>query len=230
MKAMILAAGYGKRMRPLTETTPKPLLKVGGKPLIQYHIERLSAAGITELVINTAWLGQQVQNYVGDGSRFGVQVLWSPETEPLETGGGIYAAQPLLGEQPFLVVNGDIWTDYPFRQLAQRGLAEDEQAHLVLVPNPPQHPAGDFVVDPGDRVNYPTGADQQTYTFSGISLQRPQSFAQYQPSQAAFPLWDILRPKMSAGEVSGQLYSGQWWDIGTVDRLQALDKKLGSCQ
>ncbi|MGS2724229.1 N-acetylmuramate alpha-1-phosphate uridylyltransferase MurU [Porticoccus sp. GXU_MW_L64] len=228
MKAMILAAGYGKRMRPLTDTTPKPLLPAGGKLLIEYHLERLAAAGVTELVINTAWLGQQIQDYVGDGSRYGVQVQWSPESEPLETGGGIYAALPLLGEQPFLVLNGDIWTDFPFRQLAQRGLAQDEQAHLVLVPNPAQHPQGDFVMDGQQRVNYPDGSGQRTFTFSGISLLRPQSFASYQPSQSAFPLWDVLRPAMAAGTVSGQSYHGHWFDIGTVERLQALDKRLNS--
>ena len=231
MKAMILAAGYGKRLRPLTETTPKPLLQVGGKPLIEYHIERLAAAGIDELVINTSWLGQQIQDYVGNGSRYGVQVQWSPEPQPLETGGGIYAALPLLlagqkGEEPFLVVNGDTWTDFPFQQLVERGLNDEEHAHLVLVPNPPQHPQGDFVMDASQQVNYPDGSDHNTYTFSGISLQRPQCFVDHQPAQPAFPVWDILRSKMAAGGVTGQLYDGEWWDIGTADRLQALDAQL----
>ncbi|MDM3870675.1 nucleotidyltransferase family protein [Porticoccus sp. W117] len=235
MKAMILAAGYGKRMRPLTETTPKPLLLAGGKPLIEYHIESLAAAGITDLVINTAWLGQQIQDYVGDGSRYGVQVQWSPEAEPLETGGGIYAALSFLlddqqGEQPFLVVNGDIWTDFPFRQLAERGLADDEQAHLVLVPNPPQHPQGDFVMDSRQRITYPQSLGQSTSTFSGISLQRPQNFSNHKPQQAAFPLWDVLRPAMTVGAVSGQQYNGRWFDIGTVERLQVLDSQLSKKQ
>ncbi|UTW44936.1 nucleotidyltransferase family protein [bacterium SCSIO 12696] len=231
MKAMILAAGFGKRLRPLTETTPKPLLKVGGKPLIEYHIERLATAGIREVVINTAWLGQQIEDYIGDGSRYGVRVQWSPEGQPLETGGGIFKALPLLlddqlGEQPFLVVNGDVWTDYPFQQLIDRGLNQNEEAHLVLVPNPQQHPNGDFILTDGHRVHYPQQPGKDTRTFSGISLLSPTRFSQYCPTNPAFPLWEVLRPVMEDGQITGQVYDGQWWDVGTVERLRTLDALL----
>ena len=155
MKAMILAAGFGERLRPLTEKTPKPLLKVGVKPLIQYHIERLASAGVRELVINTSWLGDQIESFLGDGSRFGVSIAWSREAEPLDTGGGIRRALPLLGSDPFLVINGDVWTNYPLDSLVEREWADEIEAHLVLVPNPTHNPEGDFTLDSQQCIRYP---------------------------------------------------------------------------
>ena len=224
MKAMILAAGFGERLRPLTEKTPKPLLKVGDKPLIQYHIERLVAAGIREIVINTSWLGEQIESFIGDGSRFGVRVYWSRETEPLETGGGIRHALPHLGSEPFLVVNGDVWTDYPFEQLTQREWSEEVDAHLVMVPNPDHNPGGDFEIDDRGCVRYPDGGE--AYTFSGISVIRPENFALHPAASKKFKLWDALNGGIKDGYVTGELFTGRWWDIGTVERLQALDTLL----
>jgi N-acetyl-alpha-D-muramate 1-phosphate uridylyltransferase len=221
MRAMILAAGRGNRMRPLTDRTPKPLLQVGGKPLIQYHVERLAAAGVREIAINHAHLGQQIEETLGDGARFGVSIRYSPEGEglALETGGGIFKALPLLGPEPFLVVNADIWTDCPFADLS---LAEGDLAHLVLVENPPQHPQGDFALD-GGRVQ---AEGPPRYTFSGIGVYRPGLFADCVPG--AFPLAPLLRRAMDLGLVGGRLHRGHWYDIGTPERLAALDQWLGS--
>ena len=219
MKAMILAAGRGERMRPLTDHTPKPLLKVGGRALIEYHIDHLVAAGITELVINHAHLGDQVEAALGDGSRYGVTIRYSVEERALETAGGIFNALPLLGSAPFIVVNGDVWCDYPFAQLPKQiaGLA-----HLVLVDNPPQHPNGDFALV-GDRVS---AEGESKLTFSGISILSPKLFDGCSPG--AFPLAPLLREAMAQGEVSGEHYRGRWYDIGTPQRLQALDDELRS--
>jgi MurNAc alpha-1-phosphate uridylyltransferase len=219
MKAMILAAGRGERMRPLTDRTPKPLLRAGGKALIEHLIEALAAAGFRELVINCAHLGDQIEQYLGNGDRHGVQIAWSCEPEhALETGGGIFQALPLLGEQ-FLVVNGDIWTDYPFARLQRvpAGLA-----HLVLVDNPPQHPQGDFALD-HDRVRADNGA---RLTFSGIGVYRRELFLGCVPGR--FPLAPLLRAAMPRGEVSGEHYTGQWRDIGTPERLDELDRLLSA--
>ena len=219
MIAMILAAGRGERMRPLTDLTPKPLLEAGGKPLIQYHIEALRDAGCNELVINHAHLGEQLVARLGDGAAFGVHIDYSAEPPgALETGGGIRHALPLLGDEPFLVVNGDIWTDYPYQQLLQEpaGLA-----HLVLVDNPPHNPQGDFQLE-ADRV---VAEGAQRLTFSGIGVYRPVLFAD-QPD-AAFPLAPLLRDAMQAGQVSGEHYRGQWMDIGSPSRLAQLDRQLG---
>ena len=224
MKAMILAAGFGERLRPLTETTPKPLLKVGDKPLIQYHIERLAAVGVRELVINTSWLGDQVESFVGDGSRFGVDVQWSRESDPLETGGGIRQALPMLGSEPFLVVNGDVWSDYPLAELVAREWPEEVDAHLVLVPNPDHHGKGDFELGSDHKIRYPDGG--QAYTFSGISVMRPEMFALYPSASKKFPLRDVLASGIKGGYVTGEVFAGSWWDIGTVERLQALDTLL----
>ncbi|HHJ16910.1 MAG TPA: nucleotidyltransferase family protein [Gammaproteobacteria bacterium] len=219
MKAMILAAGRGERMRPLTDRAPKPLLEAGGKPLIQYHIEALHDAGCTELVINHAHLGEQIVARLGDGAAFGVHIEYSAEPPgALETGGGIRHALPLLGDEPFLVVNGDIWTDYPYRQLLQEPVG---LAHLVLVDNPPHNPQGDFQLNAG-RVAV-EGA--QRLTFSGIGVYRPALFAG-QPD-AAFPLAPLLCDVMQAGQVSGEHYRGQWMDIGSPQRLAQLDRQLG---
>ncbi|MEJ2060650.1 MAG: nucleotidyltransferase family protein [Gammaproteobacteria bacterium] len=218
MRAMILAAGRGERMRPLTDTTPKPLLKAGGRCLIEYHLERLAAAGLCEIVINTAHLGAQISDYLGDGGRYGVHISYSYEGETaLETGGGIYRALPLLGNAPFLVVNGDIHTDYP---LPPPRLAPDDLAHLVLVDNPPQHPQGDFALRDGRVLE--TG--QALLTFSGIGIYRPELFAACRPG--TFPLAPLLRGAMQAGRVSGEHFRGAWMDIGTPERLERLDALL----
>lgn len=222
MKAMILAAGLGNRMRPLTLTTPKPLLPVGGKPLIVWHIEALKAAGITELVINTAWLGHCLHEALGDGTSLGVRIAWSDEGEPLETAGGIVQALPLLGQSPFLLVNGDIWLRYDFRALSTRALGEG-LAHLVLVDNPPQHPQGDFAFSRtmGGLVR-PEGGER--YTFAGVSLLSPRLFDGLSPGKA--PLAPLLRAAMARDAVTAEHHPGPWVDVGTPERLQALDEAI----
>ena len=216
MKAMILAAGRGDRMRPLTDQTPKPMLPAGGKPLIQHHVERLAAAGIRELVINHAHLGRLIEEGLGDGSRFGASIRYSAEGEgrALETGGGIFKALPLLGPEPFLVVNGDIWTDIDFLDLA---LADGDLAQLVLVANPPHNPGGDFALA-GGRV---LASGEPRHTFSGVGVYSPALFAGCEPR--AFPLAPLLRSAMADGRVGGQLHLGHWFDIGTPERLAELD-------
>ena len=225
MRAMILAAGLGERLRPLTEKTPKPLLTVNGKPLIQYHLERLAAAGVREIVINTSWLGDQIEAFVGDGSRFGVRILWSRESEPLETGGGVRRALPLLGNDPFLLVNGDVWTDYPFKNLMNREWPENMDAHLVMVPNPVYHGDGDFCLDENNTVRYPE-RESCTFTFSGISVMRPEIFALYPSASECFAIRDVLASGIKAGCVSGESFRGTWWDVGTLDRYQALNRLM----
>ncbi|VVP02719.1 N-acetylmuramate alpha-1-phosphate uridylyltransferase MurU [Pseudomonas fluorescens] len=212
MKAMILAAGKGERMRPLTLTTPKPLVQAAGVPLIEYHLHALAAAGFNEIVINHAWLGQQIEDHLGDGSRFGLSIQYSPEGEPLETGGGIFRALPLLGDDAFLVVNGDIWTDYDFSVLHQpiNGLA-----HLVLADNPPHHPKGDFTLIDGKVQD--GEPDAQTLTYSGIAVLHPQLFDGC--SDGAFKLAPLLRNAMAKGEVTGERLKGHWVDVGTYERL-----------
>lgn len=219
MKAMILAAGKGERLRPLTLHTPKPLVRAGGVPLIEYHVRALAAAGFDELVINHAWLGQQIEEYLGDGARFGVRIAWSPEGEPLETGGGIHRALPLLGEQAFAVVNGDVWCEYDFTRLLKPlpGLA-----HLVLVDNPPHHPRGDFALAEG-WVTDPT-ADTPRLTYSGIAVLHPKLF---EGSVAgAFKLAPLLRQAMAQGQVSGEHFQGRWVDVGTHERLAEVEHVL----
>lgn len=219
MKAMILAAGRGERMRPLTDDTPKPLLPVADQPLIIHHLQALRAAGIREIVINTGHLGEQLPAALGDGRAWDVRIVWSPEPpEALETGGGIFQALPLLGSEPFLVVNGDVWTDYPFARLpaAPVGLA-----HLVLVNNPPHHPDGDFALMVDGAVRE---SGEPRLTFSGISLLRPELFAGCAPGR--FPLGPLLRRAMAARQVSGEHYAGGWRDIGTPQRLAELDREL----
>lgn len=221
MKAMILAAGRGERMRPLTDTTPKPLLTVCGKPLIAHHIVALAKAGIKELVINHAWLGQKIEAALGDGAQFGVRIQYSREyPEALETGGGIFNALPLLGEQPFIVVNGDVMCDIDYRSLLTqpRGLA-----HLVLVPNPDHHPGGDFGLS--DSLVRPHGEPQWTY--SGIGVYRPQLFNGC--SAGKFPLAPILRSYMTHDQVSGEIFEGFWMDVGTPQRLEFLNQNCDKC-
>jgi len=212
--AMILAAGRGERMRPLTDHTPKPLLIVHDKPLIVWHIERLKKAGFSQLVINHAHLGEQIEHALGNGSAFGVSIAYSPEETALETGGGIAHALPLLGEQPFLVVNGDVWTDINYAALA---LDEGDAAHLVLVNNPSHNPNGDFALNKG-RVSV-DGSDK--LTFSGVGLYQPHLFSDQ--SEECFPLAPLLRNAMSQNTVSGQHHQGIWTDVGTPERLAEIN-------
>ncbi len=219
MFVMILAAGRGERMRPLTDTTPKPLLAVDGRPLIEWHLQALSEAGFRDVVINHAWLGAQIEQRLGNGERFGLRIRYSPEPAgALETAGGIVNALPLLGDGPFAVINGDIWTDYPLAQLP-RSLGED-LAHLVLVDNPPHHPQGDFALQGGRVV-----ADAEPrLTFSGIGVYAPQLFAGLEPGVR--PLAPLLRAAMAERRVGGEHYRGRWFDIGTPERLAELDRQL----
>lgn len=219
MKAMILAAGKGERMRPLTLHTPKPLIPVAGVPLIEYHLRALAAAGFKEVVINHAWLGQQIEDYLGDGARFGLHIVYSPEGEPLETGGGIFRALPLLGSEPFLVVNGDVWTSYDFHGIPHqlKGLA-----HLVMIDNPAHHPTGDFILRDGQLSDGQPGA--ATLTYSGITVLAPALFAACQPG--AFKLAPMLREAMLAGQVSGEHFTGHWVDVGTHERLAEVEQLL----
>jgi MurNAc alpha-1-phosphate uridylyltransferase len=222
MKAMILAAGRGERMRPLTDHTPKPLLPVGGKPLIAWHLEHLACAGFREIVINHAHLGAQIEAALGDGSRYGVSIQYSPEGEALETAGGIANALPLLGDAPFLVVNGDVFCDYDFSQLARQPM-DGVVAHLVLVDNPEQHPHGDFVLSAGRLVE--EGA--RRLTFSGIGVYRPELFAGVVRGSKA-KLAPLLRAEISQARVTAEHYRGHWVDVGTPERLQALDQQLNA--
>jgi N-acetyl-alpha-D-muramate 1-phosphate uridylyltransferase len=226
MRAMILAAGRGERMRPLTDRLPKVLLEVDGKPLLQWHVEKLQRAGYERIVINHAWLGEQIEQRLGDGSRFGVEIVYSPEKQALETAGGIAQALPLIGNAPFLVVNGDVFTDLDFAGLIPRfgGLPVDGLlAHLVLVDNPPHHPRGDFALH-GERV----AADgENRLTFSGVGLYQPRLFAAIQPGERA-PLAPLLRTAMARGAVSGERYGGRWFDVGTPKRLAELNRMCGS--
>jgi MurNAc alpha-1-phosphate uridylyltransferase len=213
--AMILAAGRGERMRPLTDHTPKPLLEVGGKPLIQYHVEALARAGMVNLVVNHAHLGEQIEAFLGDGSRWGVSISYSPEPPgALETGGGIFNALPLLGDGPFLVVNGDIWSNYDFSQAA---CPESKFAHLILVENPEHNPTGDFRLQDGVISNKETGR----LTFSGIGIYNRELFAGCEGG--AFSLVPLLRKAAAGGLVSGEQYRGGWIDVGTPQRLEELD-------
>ena len=230
MTAMILAAGRGERMRPLTDRTPKPLLPVGGKPLIVWHIERLRAAGFSHIVINHAHLGQQIEDALGNGAAFGVSIEYSREVSALETAGGIATALPLIEEDVFLVVNGDIYCEYDFSRLAEplvRLAAGHDRAHLVLVDNPPQHPQGDFVLDGGRVVNAdtPLTPHPSRLTFSGIGVYHRALFA-HTPAGEKAPLAPLLRLAIDAGRVSGEHFDGRWVDVGTPARLAALDEEL----
>ncbi len=223
MKAMILAAGRGERMRPLTDTLPKPLLKVAGKTLIEYHIQALHKAGICELVINHAWLGNKIESYLGNGSQYGVRIHYSREAQALETAGGIRQALPLLGEKPFIVVNGDVFTDYNYSHLMELNL--NCAAHLVLVNNPEHHPDGDFYLQ-GSQVQYKAepAKSRNRYTFSGIGLYQPEFFAPLKPGKQA--LAPLLRKAMDKQQVSGEFYPGLWLDIGTPQRFEVLNHSL----
>ena len=222
MKAMLLAAGRGERMRPLTDSMPKPLVPVGGRALIVWHLLALARAGVREVVINLSWLGAQLRDALGDGSKFGVRISWSDEGPvPLETGGGIFHALRLLGPEPFLVVNADIWTDIDFGRLA---LEPDAHAHLVLIPNPPHHPRGDFGLD-GDRV-----VDRETgrLTYSGVGVYSREFFAGC--TAGRFPLLPLLNRAIAAGRARGQVHRGQWCDVGTAERLASLSARVSALE
>ena len=217
MKAMILAAGRGERMRPLTDRTPKPLLPVAGKPLIEYHIENLAAAGVRDIVINHAWLGSQIPVALGDGSRFGVNIQYSDEGDAaLETGGGICKALPLLGDAPFIVVSGDVWTDFPFASLR---LAANDVAHFVVVPNPDFHTRGDFGLQDGRMTDAGT-----RYTYANIGVFTSEFFAGRKPEK--FALAPLMFEWIRKEKVSGELFEGAWHNIGTPTQLAALDATL----
>lgn len=221
MKAMILAAGRGERLRPLTDHTPKPLLKAGGKPLIVHLIERLVSAGFIDIIINYAHLGEQFPAVLGDGSRWGAKIQYSPELNGgLETAGGIIHALPLLGNTPFLVVNGDIWTDFDFATL-KNSLSSESLCHLVLVPNPPQHPDGDFYLDSQQNLH---AKGPIKHTFSGIAVYRPELFAGLDDRKR--PLKPLLLQAMQQNAATGDCYNGAWSDIGTAERLATLDQQL----
>lgn len=223
---MILAAGLGKRMRPLTDHTPKPLLAVGGKPLLQYHLEALAQAGVREVIINTAYLAEKIEQFAGDGHRFGLDIHYSREPEPLETGGAIYKALPLLGEAPFLLVNGDVWTDFPLDALSSPALPEQTLGRLLLVPNPDFHPGGDFSLSAAHEVGL--AKDTERFTFAGVSLLRPGLVANYPDRRSVFPLLEALRPAIEAGQLEGRVHGGQWSDVGTPERLSQLEQQLQS--
>ncbi len=217
MMVMMLAAGRGERLRPLTDTIPKPLIEVHGKPLIIRHLEHLCAAGFTEIVINVAWLADKIKARLGNGSQYGVHIRYSDEPQgALETGGGILKALPLLGAEPFLMISSDIYTDFPFAGL-KTTLARDDLAHLVMVPNPPHHSDGDFVLGAHGRLRA-EGAPRLTY--AGISVHRTEFFRECAPGR--FPMLPWWHRAMRAGRVSGEVYRGRWQDIGTPESLRAL--------
>lgn len=231
MKALIFAAGLGERMRPLTDTTPKPLLRAGGKPLIAWHLERLAAIGVREVVVNTSWLAAQFPATLGDGAAFGLRIRYSDEGPvPLETGGGMLQALAALGDAPFLAVNGDIWTDFDFARLPREPAGD---AHLVMVDNPAHHPQGDFVLRGDGRLEEDGGA---WLTFSGIGVYRPRLLDDWRavigdaPGAGAMPprfrLAPLLRAAMRRGAASGEHHAGAWTDVGTPERLRLLDEAL----
>ncbi len=222
MRAMLLAAGRGERMRPLSDAMPKSLLRAGGKPLIVWLIERLASSGVRELVINHAHKGEMLEHELGDGSALGVRIAYSPEAPALETAGGIAKALPLLGKGPFIAVNADVFTDYDFSQLANAA-RELQLAHLVLVPNPDHHPDGDFGLQDSRVID----EAPQRLTFSGIGLYRPELFASLVPGLPA-KLAPLLRQGIAERAVSGELHRGQWRDIGTPQRLAELDRQLSA--
>jgi len=222
MKAMILAAGRGERLRPLTESVPKALVPVGGKPLIAWHLERLAASGCREVVINVSHLAERIAPAIGDGARYGLSITYSREREPLETAGGIANALGLLGEQPFLLVNGDIFCPFDFSSLSKVRL-QDSLAHLVLIPNPPHHPGGDFTLEAGLVGNRPA----PRYTYSGIAVMSPALVAGVRAGEKA-PLAPLLRAAAERRRITGELYAGVWQDVGTSERLAELEARLAS--
>ena len=229
MKVMILAAGEGRRMRPLTDAKPKPLLEVAGRPLIEHHIARLSAAGFSEIVVNVSYLGQQLVDFLGDGSQWRVAISISEEQAPLETAGGIIQALPRLGDAPFLVVNGDVFTDYPFAELRETAPFE-RGAHVVLVPNPEHHPLGDFALQDDLVGQLPisetVAGDLMVVTYSGIGVYTPEFFADSAPGRQS--LKPLLDEAIARESLSGELHEGMWEDVGTPQRLTTLNQKFPS--
>ncbi len=225
MKAFLLAAGLGKRLRPLTLQQPKPLIEVGGCSLVEHHLLKLKLAGICEVVINTHWLAEELRQRLGDGSSYGVDIHWSHEPELLETGGGIYKARDMLGEAPFLLASADIYSELDYRQLLQTSVPP-EGAHLVLVPNPEHNPGGDFELQAGQVRRKGVGGACATY--SGIAMVSGAWVQQWQPATDAFPLVDPFWQAADAGQLTGQLYEGCWTDVGTPQRLHSLRAKLAA--
>ena len=218
VRAMLLAAGRGERLRPITDTLPKPLVQVAGKPLIVYHLEALARAGIRDVVFNLSWLGEKIRSALGDGGAHGVRIAYSEEGPvPLETGGGIHRALPLLGPDPFLVVNSDVWTDVDFSRFPTLEAGAD--ARLLLAPNPPHHARGDF----GLAGDFVVERDTDRFTYTGIGVYRPEFFAGCAPGR--FPLLPLLRRAIAARRLRGVVYRGEWLDIGSPDRLAWLDAR-----
>lgn len=220
MRAMILAAGLGKRMRPLTENTPKPLLKVDGKPLVEHLIQRLISGGVTGVVINYHHLGEMIRNFLGDGSRFGIEILYSEEPDLLETGGGIINSLPKLKDESFIVVNADVWTDFDFNRLEYIN-GDHCLAHLVLVENTQDNPTGDFYINQSGLVHDAAGNDSKRLTFSGISVLHRNLFEGYQSEPLS--LAPLLKMAMMKGLVSGEVHNGVWIDVGTPQRLEQVN-------
>lgn len=231
MKALVFAAGLGERMRPLTDHTPKPLLEAGGRPLIAWHLQKLAAIGVREVVLNTSWLAPRFPEVLGDGARWGLRLQYAHEGDtPLETGGGMLHALPLLGEGPFIAVNGDIWTDFDFARLPREPAGD---AHLVLVDNPDHHPEGDFVLDADGRLHAEGGP---RLTFAGIGVYRPSLFEGWRSAVGDAPganeepprfrLAPVLRAAMARGRIEGGHHAGRWTDVGTPQRLDALSREL----
>jgi MurNAc alpha-1-phosphate uridylyltransferase len=230
-RALVFAAGKGERMRPLTNDTPKPLLRAGGKPLVEWHLEKLAASGVREVLLNISWLADKFEPALGDGSRWGLRLHYSHEgKEPLETGGGMLHARRVLGDAPFICVNGDVWTDYDFARLPTRPRA---MAHLVMVANPVQHPKGDFRME-GDGTLRADG--EPKYTYSGIAVYDPRILTGWREvigkvpgtelSPPRFKLAPLLFDAMARGEIHGEFHGGRWTDVGTPERLAALDESL----
>jgi MurNAc alpha-1-phosphate uridylyltransferase len=222
MKAMILAAGRGERLRPLTDRLPKPLIEAGGKPLVAWHLERLAAAGCREVVINVSHLGAKIVERLGDGAEWGVRIAFSREPQPLETAGGMALARGLLGAEPFLVVNGDVYCEVNLARLLRFPLGEG-LAQLVLVPNPEHHPAGDFTLDAGRVGNAPS----PRYTYAGVAVIAPALFAGVEAGSKA-QLAPLLRAAAERRRVGGELFEGTWLDVGTLERLAALEAYLAA--
>ncbi len=216
---MLLAAGRGERLRPITDTLPKPLVEVAGKPLIAYHLEALARSGVREVIVNLSWLGGLIRAALEEGDRYGLRITYSEEgPEPLETGGGIFKALPLLGPEPFLVVNADIWTDMEFSR--NLPLEHDAHARIVLAPNPSHHPQGDFGVENGLVVERPS----DRFTYTGVGLYRPEFFAGCQPGK--FPLLPLLRRAIAARRLREAAFHGRWCDAGSPERLARLDASV----
>jgi MurNAc alpha-1-phosphate uridylyltransferase len=211
-------------MRPLTDSLPKPMLPAGGKPLLQYHLEALAKIGVREVIINLAYLGDKIRDFVGNGDKFGLSVSYSEEPEPLETAGALLHALPLLGTEPFLLINGDVWSDYPLATLAAYTLQDDEDAHLILVPNPAFHPTGDFSPNPQGRLE--NNPKLPKFTFGGISLIHPRLISSYPQQRNKFPLGEVLRFGIVHNRISAQVYAGGWSDVGTPERLSELNLRL----